>query len=54
MMSHHTTCFPTPNVPGYPTPWGDPMPGYPVWPSLPPWAQPVYAPAWRPTPEVWA
>jgi hypothetical protein len=43
MMSHSTMCFPTP--------WGDPVTG---WPSLPPWAQPVYAAVWRPTPEIWA
>ena len=54
MMSDHTMCFPEPEVPGHPMTWGDPGPGCPGWPRLPPWAQPVYAPVWRPTPEIWA
>lgn len=55
MISHHTMCLPTPEVPGRRlTPWGDPTPSYPAWPSLPPWAQPVYVPVWQPTPRIWA
>lgn len=54
MLSNHTTCFPPPDVPANPTPWGDPRPSYPVWPMLPPWAQPVYAPRWQPPPDIWA
>lgn len=54
MINHHTTCFPTPDVPGHPMPWGDPRPGHPVWPALPPWAQPVDAPGWRPLVHTWA
>lgn len=54
MLSNHTTCFPPPDQPRDLMPWGDPRPGYPVWPVLPPWAQPVYAPRWQPTPDIWA
>lgn len=29
------------------------LPGHPSWPTLPPWAQPVYVPGHQAQPHIW-
>ena len=53
----HITPHPgyAPPLPSQPDvlPYVAPFPGQPVWPELPPWAQPVYTPTRPGSPAIW-